>query len=90
MSGGALPQRRRAARRPPRSWRASCRPAPRRRYYEDTSEWTLDYPPLFAWFEWAMAQVAAYVDPGMLVGGRCPGQALPHCSPGRGTACCEA
>lgn len=43
----------------------SCTPLPR--YYEATSEWTLDYPPLFAWFEWAMAKVARYFDPKMLV-----------------------
>jgi hypothetical protein len=36
------------------------------RYYEATSEWTLDYPPLFAWFEYAMAQAARYFDPSML------------------------
>lgn len=35
-------------------------------YFEKSSEWTLDYPPLFAYFERVLAIGASYADKEML------------------------
>lgn len=52
--------------KPPFGWQAIVLLGSNQPQSQKTSEWTLDYPPFFAAFEWTLAQIARFFDAEML------------------------